>query len=92
MLLAYAGWDRDRWAFLLMCNFFLVVWVSLADRRAVELSASAIVVLVTAVLLLGHFPIAYFDSYKPREIGLRAARRDFVRQIASGSLFQIPTW
>jgi hypothetical protein len=31
-LLAFAGWDELRWAFLLVSNFFVVIWLLLGER------------------------------------------------------------
>ena len=31
LLLAFAGWDEFRWAFLLTANFFIVLWLWLGD-------------------------------------------------------------
>ena len=91
-LLVFGGLDRERWAFLIVSNFMLVVWLSLGDRRRAELAPAAIVVLITALLIVSHFSLGYFDKYAPRDLGSRAARRDFVRQIVDRSLFAIPSW
>jgi hypothetical protein len=88
-LLVYGGWDANRWAFMIMSNFFLVLWISLGDRGARELRGSATIVLATTVLLLGHFSLAYFE-YRPRDLGTRAMRKLFFRQIKDRSLFDIP--
>lgn len=68
------GWDGNRWLFLIMANFFIVVWIALSDRGTRELGRVALVILATTLLLLGHFSIYYFDDYAPRELGLRADR------------------
>ena len=31
IVLSFAGWDEFRWAFLLMANFFIVLWLWLGD-------------------------------------------------------------
>jgi hypothetical protein len=56
------GWDGNRWLFLIMVNFFIVVWIALGDRGTRELNRSALVILATALLMLGHFSIYYFDD------------------------------
>jgi hypothetical protein len=89
VLLAFAGWDEWRWAFLLVTNFFLVLWLWLGDRKR-ELATLQWVV-VGAVLLVGlHSSLQYFDGYEPRS--LRPAEvRELSSQIDDGTLFQIPT-
>jgi len=89
-LLVYGGWDANRWAFMIIGNFFLVMWISLGDRRGHELGARAAVILATVVLLLGHVALGYFDSFAPRDLGSRAARRLLFREIKDRSLFKIP--
>jgi len=91
-LLVFGGLDRERWAFLIVSNFMLVLWISLGDRRRAELGPAASVVLVTALLIVSHLSLGYFDKYAPRDLGSRAARRDFVRQIVDRSLFTVPNW
>jgi hypothetical protein len=85
------GWDGNRWLFLIMTNFFIVVWIALGDRGTRELGRIALVILATTLLVLGHFSIYYFDHYAPRELGLRADRKTFLRQMFDHSLFAIPT-
>jgi hypothetical protein len=91
-VLVFGGLDRERWAFLMISNFMLLLWFSLGDRRRAELGAAAIVVLVTALLIINHFSLAYFDKYAPRDLGSRAHRRELVHKIFDRSLFTIPTW
>ena len=88
-LLAFAGWDEWRWAFLLVSNFLVVLWLWLGDRGR-ELSTIQWVV-AAAVLLVGlHFSLRYFDGYEPRS--LRPAEvRELRTQVDDGSLFEIPT-
>jgi hypothetical protein len=87
-LLSLAGWDGNRWAFLTISNFVLVLWISLGERRSVELGAVPIVVLVMSLLIVTHFSIVYFNG--PRDLGSSKARREFLHQIADGSMFTIP--
>jgi hypothetical protein len=89
VLLAFAGWDEWRWAFLLVSNFLIVVWLWLGDRGR-ELATVQWVV-VAGVLLVGlHSGLRYFDGYEPRS--LRPAEvRELRTQIDDGTLFDIPT-
>jgi hypothetical protein len=88
-LLMFGGWDGNRWVFLMLANFFLVAWLSIGGRRARELGAHAIAVIVVACLVIGHIPIWYFDGYAPRELGTKPVW-SFVHQIVKGSLFAPP--
>jgi hypothetical protein len=89
VLLAFAGWDEWRWAFLLVSNFLIVVWLWLGDRGR-ELATLQWVV-VASVLLVGlHSGLRYFDGYEPRSIR-PAEVRELRTQIDDGTLFDIPT-
>lgn len=85
------GWDGNRWLFLIIANFFIVVWISLGGRGSRELGRGALMILVTALLMLGQFSIEYFDSYAPRQLGSRPDRKLFLRKVFDHSLFAIPT-
>jgi len=88
VVLAAAGWDRERWAFLLVTNFCVVVWLLLAEHpRVVGHAAHA--VLVAALLLTAHVPLTYFDGYAPRALTADDIS-DFAEHIASGSFTDIP--
>ncbi|WET81307.1 hypothetical protein P3102_08820 [Amycolatopsis sp. QT-25] len=67
LLLAFGGWDDARWGFLLVTNFFVVVWRWL-DRRELKLSQAG--VLTALLLILTHVPMPYFDGYAPRWLTL----------------------
>ncbi|MGW4832386.1 hypothetical protein ACWEOG_32685 [Amycolatopsis japonica] len=67
VLLAFGGWDDARWGFLLMTNFFVVVWLWLGHR---ELKLPQIGVLTALLLVLTHIPLPYFDGYAPRGLTL----------------------
>lgn len=88
VLLAYAGWDENRWVFLLLCNFFIVVWIWLGDAGR-ELDAAQAVVLAAVLLFCVHADIRYFDGFTPRPLHPPEIRQ-FREQIENGSLFQIP--
>jgi hypothetical protein len=84
------GWDGNRWLFLITANFFIVMWIALGDRGTRELGHGALVILATALLMLGHFSIEYFDDHAPRQLGSRPDRKLFLRQVFDHSLFAIP--
>jgi hypothetical protein len=88
VLLIWAGWDANRWAFFLITNFFIVVWICL-DGRDQELGRKPLVVLALTALVLTRFTLFYFDRYVPRDLTFLGARQ-LVRQIDDGSLFAIP--
>jgi len=88
VLLALAGWDEDRWAFLLACNFLIVVWIWLGDTRR-ELDALQAVVLAVVLLFFLHADLRYFDGFAPRRL-YPVDIRHFRQQIDDGSLFRIP--
>ena len=86
-VLVVAGWDFNRWAFLIITNFFIVLWISL-DERIEELTIAAIAVLALTLLLLTHVSLPYFDRYQPRELGYQPIRA-FVRSF--DRLLEIPS-
>jgi hypothetical protein len=88
LLLAFAGWDQERWGFLLVTNFVIVLWLHLADTGR-ELGRTQILVLVLAMLIITHIPLTYFDGYAARPFQWPAFR-DFLHQISDHSLFAIP--
>jgi hypothetical protein len=88
VVLALAGWDEDRWAFLLVCNFFIVVWIWLRDTGR-ELDAIQAVALAVVLLFVMHADLRYFDGYSPRRLHPVEIRR-LDHQIEDGSLFEIP--
>jgi hypothetical protein len=88
-LLAFAGWDGSRWIFLLVSNFSLVLWSHLG-ARARELDWPQLIVLATALLVIGRFGLDYFDGYGPRPINPDAAA-GFVEQVRDGLLVTIPS-
>jgi len=89
-LLVLGGWDHNRWVFLLLTNFFVVLWMSL-NGRGHELRRGTIAVLVTALLVISHINIFYFLPDSPRELGYRAVR-NFLKQMIDGRLFEKPTY
>src|SRR5262245_23499936 len=87
VLLAFAGWDEGRWAFLLIANFFIVTWIWLGDRGR-ELSLLQAVTLGFVLLVGLHFNLQYFDGDEPRPVR-PSAIRELSHQIEDGTLFDI---
>src|SRR5262249_61406455 len=83
---SYGGWDSTRWMFLLMCNFFAVLWLSIGGEGRRELSPAPIAVLVLATLMLARVTITYFEGFRPRGIAAKTFNT-FVEQITAGSMF-----
>lgn len=87
--LAFAGWDMERWAFLLVANFCVVTWFWLGERpspaRPFPYAAAACALLVTV-----HVPLTYFDGYQPRELTGKAMST-FVDDVTSGRFTHTPT-
>ena len=87
-LLVYGGWDGNRWRFLVITNFFLVVWFLLGERSAKPLRIGTITLLVLSALLVSRLAIWYFDGLSPRETGYRPIVK-FFQHIADGSVFEM---
>jgi hypothetical protein len=85
-LLVYGGWDGNRWRFLVITNFFIVIWLLLQHRGRVPLRIGTISLLLLAVVIVSRLDIWYFDRLAPREIGYRAIAKFFIH-IGDGSLF-----
>jgi hypothetical protein len=64
-LLTFGGWDGNRWGFLLVANFAVVLWLWL-ERRELRVTP-----FVVTLLLLTRLPLPYFDGYQPRELTVR---------------------
>ena len=87
-LLIWAGWDKWRWGFLLLANFFLVTWIWLGERGR-ELDTMQFVTLGAALLVTVHVSLLYFDLYEPRDLSAEHWR-EFRAQVEDGSLFDVP--
>lgn len=87
-LLVYGGWDGNRWLFLVIGNFFLIVWLALRAREQPALTRESISVLVIAVLLVSHVSIWYFDRLSPRELAWRPVAK-FLKGVVDGSTFEL---
>lgn len=89
-LLVYGGWDYGRWTFLVLCNFFLVLWVSL-PAAAVLPTPRALATLAITLFVFANLRIDYFEPDTPRMIR-HGDISGFVDRIRDGSLFAVPTW
>ncbi|GGS28307.1 hypothetical protein GCM10010171_21620 [Actinokineospora fastidiosa] len=87
--LAFAGWDKDRWGFLLVTNLVVVLVLHLRHTGR-ELTPPQVAVLVAAMLLITHLPLSYFDGYAPRPLHWTAIRQ-FLSEVVHGHVFVIPT-
>jgi len=88
LLLAFAGWDKYRWAFLLTANFLIVVWLWLGDSDR-ELRPLQWSILAAVVLVSLRTPLLYFNHVEPRSLR-SSAMNELRSQIADGTLFAIP--
>jgi hypothetical protein len=88
LLLAFAGWDEFRWAFLLAANFFIVLWLWLGQSGR-ELNPLQWVTLAAVILVSLHAQLLYFDGYEPRSLR-PSAIRELRTEIEDGTLFEIP--
>lgn len=89
VLLSAGGWDRERWAFLLIANCCVVLWFWLDDHGTRETTTAQVGVVLAVLLVASHVPLTYFDGYQPRALtGMGAG--DFWHDVASGDLFATP--
>jgi hypothetical protein len=88
LLLVFAGWDQFRWAFLLVTNLFLVVWLFL-DHTGRELDLLRVGALAITVLVLTHWQLHHLDGVGPRGLD-RDSISAFAHEVRSGELFDIP--
>lgn len=90
-LLVYAGCDAGRWTFMVLANFFLVVWLLLDDERR-DVNKNALVALVAAVLVMSQLRLQYFEPEgRPRALGYREVKL-FLRELRDGIVTRIPGW
>jgi hypothetical protein len=88
VLLAFAGWDEFRWAFLLTSNFLIVLWIWLGDTGR-ELDPLQWAIFAAVVLMTLHSQWLYFDGFEPRSVRVSAVE-DLRAQIEDGTLVEIP--
>ncbi|NUU22349.1 MAG: hypothetical protein HOV68_12680, partial [Streptomycetaceae bacterium] len=88
--LVFGGWDQERWAFLLVANFCVVLWFWLGDHGPEVLTPAHYCVVLVVLLMTVHVPLNFFDGYTPRPLTGRGVEQfyDFVR---SGGFFATPT-
>ncbi|MCF2527385.1 hypothetical protein [Yinghuangia soli] len=92
VLAAFAGWDKERWAFLLIANFFLVLWLRTGDLRigaGLGIGSPQVAVVAVALLLTVHVPLKYFDDFKPRPLTGPGIGKFWV-DVSSGHFFATP--
>jgi hypothetical protein len=85
--LALAGWDVGRWAFLLVSDFVIVLWLSVDEDAPTGWNVAAVLGFLTLIALFIHMP--YFDEYRRRELTWESGRA-FIQQVRDRSLFEIP--
>ncbi len=89
LLLTAAGWDKYRWGFLILTNFFVVMWIWLGDVRR-ELEVRQWVTVAVALLIVMQWGnLHYFDGYRAREIGTEAVG-DFWTDLTDGTITTQP--
>ncbi len=67
LLLFLGGWDTDRWVFLALSNFALVLFLWL-ERHGPELSVPELAAAALPFVLLFYSPLQFLDGYAPRTI------------------------
>ncbi|MDI2125035.1 hypothetical protein [Yinghuangia seranimata] len=87
-MLALAGWDMERWAFLLVANFCIVLWFWLGEHP-VPMRRFPYGLPMAALLLTVHVPLAYFDGYQPRALTGKSVTT-FVEHVTSGRIVHTP--
>ena len=89
LLLTAAGWDKYRWGFLILTNFFVVMWIWLGDvRRSSKRQWVTVAVALLVVMQWGN--LHYFDGIRAREIGTEAVG-DFWTDLTDGTITTDPT-
>ena len=87
--LALGGWDGARWGFLLVSNFFIVLFLVLSWRQ-VEFTRQQLMVLALALLVISRIQFPYFDSAAPRAMQLNEAKA-LAKDVVKGTFFTIPS-
>ncbi|GCD96836.1 hypothetical protein [Embleya hyalina] len=83
-----AGWDRERWAFLLIVNFFIVLWIWFGDYQ-LDVKSAQFGVAFGALLLTVCVPLTYFDGFSPRPL-TGSGISEFYEHVTSGRFFDEP--
>ena len=88
ILLCLGGWDAGRWAFLVISNFAIVMYIWLGRAR-VELTLQQCVALALGLILLARIPLPYFDDFEPRSLQVSQAKV-LAKSVLDGSFFATP--
>ncbi len=89
LLLTAAGWDKYRWGFLILTNFFVVMWIWLGDvRRELDVCQWATVA-VALLIVMQCGNLHYLDGYRARELGPEAIA-DFWTDLTDGTVTTQP--
>jgi hypothetical protein len=88
ILLCLGGWDAGRWAFLVISNFAIVMYIWLGRAR-VELTLQQCVALALGLILLARIPLPYFDNFEPRSLQVSQAKV-LAKSVLDGSFFNTP--
>jgi hypothetical protein len=88
ILLCLGGWDAGRWAFLVISNFAIVMYIWLGRAR-VELNLQQCVALALGLILLARIPLPYFDSFEPRSLQVSQVKV-LAKSVLDGSFFDTP--
>jgi hypothetical protein len=84
-LLAYGGYDYNRWSFLTIVNLALVTWFWIGAGRR-ELSAIPALALAVVGLFTLAIGLPYFDGYHPRSMS-PAGVESFIDEFRDGGTF-----
>lgn len=83
-LLAFGGWDSNRWVFFVICNFFLMLYLAFDDDTSI--GRGELLVLVAAMVLVTRIPLYYFDEKSPRTLGIPELKA-FLRDVRRASFW-----
>jgi hypothetical protein len=93
VLLAFAGWDAERWGYLIATNFLLVAWLwwRRAGRESeTGLSQAQWILFAVVLLVFSRTEFRYFDGSEPRVLAWNQVRH-FLQSFGDGSIFKIPS-
>lgn len=86
-LLVYGGWDHNRWIMFILCNFFLVAWLLLEERR--EVTPNTSLILIVTLFALSHVNLTFFAPELPRKLEYNEIEFMF-RELREGVFFVTP--
>ena len=90
-LLALAGWDAQRWGYILATNFLLTLWLWWGRHETqspFQMTTTQWILLTTLLLLASRTPFTYLEN-NPRIIDWNGIAA-FIHAIHHGTLFRIP--